>query len=76
MFRERQRGRESGATRTRLLPQVFWPAAGFTFTGDHNGGSGLAREGAVSVNISIGCADLIAGKPAPTGSFSGHKSRV
>ncbi|MGX0889586.1 hypothetical protein AB7M22_001594 [Pseudomonas sp. ADAK2 TE3594] len=29
-------------------------------------GSGLARDGGVSANINVGCAGLIAGKPAPT----------
>ena len=30
-------------------------------------GSGLAREGVSTFNIDVGCADLFAGKPAPTG---------
>jgi hypothetical protein len=30
-------------------------------------GSGLARDSGGSVNINGGCADVIAGKPAPTG---------
>ncbi len=30
-------------------------------------GSGLARDGSVSDNITVECADSIAGKPAPTG---------
>ncbi|AVX89616.1 hypothetical protein PkP19E3_15380 [Pseudomonas koreensis] len=30
-------------------------------------GSGLAREGAGSVDKDVGCANAIAGKPAPTG---------
>jgi hypothetical protein len=33
-------------------------------------GSGLARDIGVSANITVGCADAIAGKPAPTGFFS------
>jgi len=36
-------------------------------------GSGLAREGGVSVGKDVGCAGLIAGKPAPTGSCGERK---
>ncbi|POA47677.1 hypothetical protein C1893_14605 [Pseudomonas sp. MPR-ANC1] len=32
-------------------------------------GSGLARDGGVSGNDNVGCAGLIAGKPAPTGFY-------
>ncbi|MNS18394.1 hypothetical protein D3C72_500850 [compost metagenome] len=35
-------------------------------------GSGLARDGGVSIAIDAGCAGLIAGKPAPTGLCSEH----
>ncbi len=41
--------------------------AGLGFTEDQNCGSGLAREGVRSGDISVGCAGLFAGKPAPTG---------
>ncbi len=39
-------------------------------------GSGLARDGGVSVNINAGCDGLIAGKPAPTGIFIEHSIGV
>ncbi|KAE9639592.1 hypothetical protein EJA71_24950 [Pseudomonas sp. PB106] len=35
-------------------------------------GSWLASDSGGSVNIDIDCADLIAGKPAPTGISGGH----
>ena len=55
------------SSRASPLPQGLWPAVGLAFTEDQNCGSGLAREGGGSVNISIGFAGLFAGKPAPTG---------
>src|SRR5690349_13216471 len=42
----------------------LWLALALPFTDDQNCGSGLAREGGSSANISIGFAGLFAGTPA------------
>ncbi|MCP1445210.1 hypothetical protein J3D54_004342 [Pseudomonas sp. GGS8] len=36
-------------------------------------GSGLARDGDPTGDIDVECANVIAGKPAPTGFSTGHK---
>jgi hypothetical protein len=48
------------------LLQVYWALPGFAFGGDRCR-SRLAGDGGVSGEGDIGCAGLIAGKPAPTG---------
>src|SRR5690349_6312776 len=54
------------SSRASPLPQGLWPAVGLAFTEDQNCGSGLAREGGGSVDISVGCAGLFASRLAPT----------
>src|SRR5690349_2104390 len=46
--------------------KVLWPAVGLAFTEAQNCGRELARDSGGSANISVGCAGLFAGKPAPT----------
>jgi hypothetical protein len=48
------------------LLQVYWALPGFAFGGDRCR-SRLAGDGGVSGEEDVGCAGLIAGKPAPTG---------
>ncbi|KAE9646974.1 hypothetical protein EJA71_08320 [Pseudomonas sp. PB106] len=48
------------------LPQGFVVGSGFVAR-HMTCGSWLASDGGGSANINIECADLIAGKPAPTG---------
>ncbi|WP_338801614.1 hypothetical protein V9L13_04390 [Pseudomonas sp. RSB 5.4] len=48
------------------LPQVFAVCTDPLIDTIHCG-SGLARESAGSVNEDVGCTNVIAGKPAPTG---------
>ncbi|OXR30076.1 hypothetical protein PSJE_25265 [Pseudomonas jessenii] len=61
------------SSRASPLPQGWWPVVGLAFTEDQNCGSELARDSGGSASISVGCAGLFAGKPAPTGMVANRR---